>query len=152
MRKSLAFTYVKIFIAIILIALVIYYAINFIQREYNSEEFETVKTDMLALQGRIEILKEQVGTETEDVEYVGTEIEQKENELEIQYLINNNVIDIDSEDSNYYCIDNSNLQELGLEIQTDSYYIVDYEQNDVIYVDGIKDSSGNMVYKLSDME
>lgn len=152
MRKSLAFTYVKIFIAIILIALVIYYAINFIQREYNSEEFETVKTDMLALQGRIEILKQQVETETEDVEYVGTEIEQKENELEIQYLINNNVIDIDSEDSNYYCIDNSNLQELGLEIQTDSYYIVDYEQNDVIYVDGIKDSSGNMVYKLSDME
>ena len=67
-------------------------------------------------------------------------------------MINNNVIDIDSEDSNYYCIDNSNLQELGLEIQTDSYYIVDYEQNDVIYVDGIKDSSGNMVYKLSDME
>ena len=76
MRKSLAFTYVKIFIAIILIALVIYYAINFIQREYNSEEFETVKTDMLALQGRIEILKQQVETETEDVEYVGTEIEQ----------------------------------------------------------------------------
>ena len=152
MRKSLAFTYVKIFIAIILIALVIYYAINFIQREYNSEEFETVKTDMLALQGRIEILKQQVETETEDVEYVGTEIEQKENEPEIQYLINNNVIDIDSEDSNYYCIDNSNLQELGLEIQTDSYYIVDYEQNDVIYVDGIKDSSGNTVYKLSDME
>ena len=152
MRKSLAFTYVKIFIAIILIALVIYYAINFIQREYNSEEFETVKTDMLALQGRIEILKQQVETETEDVEYVGTEIEQKENELEIQYLINNNVLDIDSEDSNYYCIDNSNLQELGLEIQTDSYYIVDYEQNDVIYVDGIKDSSGNTVYKLSDME
>ena len=151
-KKSLAFTYVKIFIAIILIALVIYYAINFIQREYNSEEFETVKTDMLALQGRIEILKQQVETETEDVEYVGTEIEQKENELEIQYLINNNVIDIDSEDSNYYCIDNSNLQELGLEIQTDSYYIVDYEQNDVIYVDGIKDSSGNTVYKLSDME
>ncbi len=152
MRKSLAFTYVKIFIAIILIALVIYYAINFIQREYNSEEFETVKTDMLALQGRIEILKQQVETETEDVEYVGTEIEQKENEPQIQNLINNNVIDIDSEDSNYYCIDNSNLQELGLEIQTDSYYIVDYEQNDVIYVDGIKDSSGNMVYKLSDME
>ena len=152
MRKSLAFTYVKIFIAIILIALIIYYAINFIQRENNSEEFETVKTDMLALQGRIEILKQQVETETEDVEYVGTEIEQKENEPQIQNLINNNVIDIDSEDSNYYCIDNSNLQELGLEIQTDSYYIVDYEQNDVIYVDGIKDSSGNMVYKLSDME
>ena len=67
-------------------------------------------------------------------------------------ISNYNIIDINSKDSNYYCIDNSNLQELGLEIQTDSYYIVDYEQNDVIYVDGIKDSSGNMVYKLSDME
>ena len=151
-RKSLAFTYVKIFIAISLIALVIYYAINFVREGYNEEEFETVKTDMLALQGKIEILSQQVETKTEDVEYVGTEIEQKENETQIQNLINNNIIDIDSEDSNYYCIDNSNLQELGLEIQTDSYYIVDYEQNDVIYVDGIKDSSGNIVYKLSDME
>ena len=152
MRKSLAFTYVKIFIAIILIALVIYYAINFIQREYNSEEFETVKTDMLALQGRIEILKQQVETETEDVEYVGTEIEQKENELEIQYLINNNVIDINSKNSNYYCLDNNNLKELELDINVDDYYIVDYKNNDVIYVDGIQDPNGNMVYKLSDME
>ena len=94
MRKSLAFTYVKIFIAIILIALVIYFAINFVRKGYNEEEFETVKTDMLALQGKIEILSQQVETETEDVEYVGTEIKQKENEPQIQNLINNNIIDI----------------------------------------------------------
>ena len=151
MRKSLAFTYVKIFIAIILIALVIYYAINFVKKGYNEEEFETVKTDMLALQGKIEILSQQVETKTEDVDYIGTKIEQKESEPQIQNLINSNIIDLNSEDSKYYCIDSSNLQELGLEIQTDSYYVVDYEKNDVIYVDGIKDSNGNTVYKLSDM-
>ena len=67
-------------------------------------------------------------------------------------MINNNIIDIDSKKSKYYCINNDNLNELGLEnVRVDDYYIVDYENNEVIYINGIKNENGDTIYKLSDM-
>lgn len=153
MRKSLLATYIKILIVIIIIAGIIYLAFKAINNSYNKETFETIKTNLLLIQGKTEVIAQQVEIKTEDAEYIGTKIEEKENDEKIQNLINNNVINLESDDSNYYCLDESNLEELGLSnISTDSYYIVDYKQNDVIYVDGIENESGNIVYKLSDME
>ena len=60
---------------------------------------------------------------------------------------------MDSKDSNYYYLDDSNLSELGLNnIQLDSNFIVDYKKNDIIYVKGIENADGNIIYKLSDMK
>ena len=153
MRKSLLATYVKIFIVILIIAGIVYYAVRVINNSYNREAFETVKTNLLLIQGKTEVIAQQVEIEDEDAKYVGTKIEEKENDEKIQNLINNNVINLESDDSNYYCLDESNLEELGLsDISVDSFYIVDYKQNDVIYVDGIENENGNIVYKLSEME
>lgn len=153
MRKSLLATYIKILIVIIIIAGIIYLAFRVINNSYNKETFETIKTNLLLIQGKTEVIAQQVEIKAEDAEYIGTKIEEKENDEKIQNLINNNVINLESDDSNYYCLDETNLEELGLsDIKVDSYYIVDYKQNDVIYVDGIENESGNTVYKLSEME
>ena len=152
-RKNLAITYIKIILVIAIIAVGVYFGIKAISKEYNNEEYETIKTDMLLIQGKTEVIAQRVEIEEEGVEYIGTEIKEKQDDAKIQNLINNNVINLESEDNNYYCIDNANLQELGLsDVSIDDYYIVDYTQNDVIYVDGIQDEAGNTVYKLSDME
>lgn len=151
-KKSLVVTYIKIFIVIAIIAVGIYFAIKFFNKEYNSEEYETIKTDMLLIQGQTEVLSQKVEIEDDDAEYIGTKLKEKEVDDNIQNLIDKKIIDLDSDDSNYYCLDNSNLVELGLNIKTDNYFIVDYKQNDVIYIDGIEDSEGNIVYKLSDMK
>ena len=153
MRKSVLLTYIKIFIVIIIIAGLVYLGIKFFTKEYDSEAFETVKTNLLLVQSKTEVIAQKVEIEEEDAEYIGTKIDEKKDDQKIQNLINNNVIDIESEDSNYYCLDNNNLAELELsDIQVDDYFIVDYEQNDIIYVDGIENSEGNTVYKLSEME
>lgn len=151
-KKSLVVTYIKIFIVIAIIAVGIYFAIKFFNKEYNSEEYKTIKTDMLLIQGQTEVLSQKVEIEDDDAEYIGTKLKEKEVDDNIQNLIDKKIIDLDSDDSNYYCLDNSNLVELGLNIKTDNYFIVDYKQNDVIYIDGIEDSEGNIVYKLSDMK
>lgn len=151
-KKSLVVTYIKIFIVIAIIAVGIYFAIKFFNKEYSSEEYETIKTDMLLIQGQTEVLSQKVEIEDDDAEYIGTKLKEKEVDDNIQNLIDKKIIDLDSDDSNYYCLDNSNLVELGLNIKTDNYFIVDYKQNDVIYIDGIEDSEGNIVYKLSDMK
>ena len=151
-RKSLLATYIKIILVIAVIAVAIYGIIKMVNDGYNKEEFATIKTNMLLIQGKTEIIAQKVDIKEKGAKYIGTEIKEKENDTKIQNLINNNVIDINSKKSNYYCLDNDNLKELELDINVDDYYIVDYKKNDVIYVNGIQDQNGNMVYKLSDME
>ncbi len=152
-RKSLVVTYIKIFIVIAIIVVGIILALKFLNKEYNSQEYETIKTDMLLIQGQTEVLAQKVAIEEDDAEYIGTKLEDKEIDETIQNLIDKEIVDLDSEDSNYYCLDNSNLEELGLEdVRTDNFFIVDYKQNDIIYIDGIEDAEGNIVYKLSDMK
>lgn len=153
MRKSLLGTYIKIIIAVLIIVALIYGAIKFLYNEYDKQEYETVKTNMLLIQNKTEIIAQKVEIKEKDAKYIGTKIKEKENNADIQNLINNKIIDIKSKEHNYYCIDNLNLKELGLEnIEIDNFYIVDYEKNDIIYVDGIEDSNGNVIYKLSEMK
>lgn len=151
-QKSLVVTYIKIFIVIAIIAVGIYIAIKFFNKEYSSEEYETIKTDMLLIQGQTEVLSQKVEIEDDDAEYIGTKLKDKEIDENIQNLIDKKIVDLDSDDSNYYCLDNSNLEKLGLNIKTDNYFIVDYKKNDVIYIEGVENSEGNTVYKLSDMK
>ena len=153
MRKSLLTTYIKIILAIIAIVILIYGTIKFFYNEYNKQEYETLKTNMLLIQNKTEIIAQKVEIKEKDAKYIGTKIEEKENDESIQNLINNEIINIKSKDYKYYCLDNSNLKELGLtNIEIDNFYIVDYEKNEIIYVDGIEDNSGNVIYKLSEMK
>ena len=152
-QKSLVITYIKIFIVIAIIAMGIFFLINFLCKEYNSAEYETVKTNMLLIQGKTEVLSQKVEIKEKDAKYIGTKLKDKEIDDYIQNLIDKEIIDMDSKDSNYYCLDASNLEELGLNnIKTDSYFIVDYKKNDIIYVDGIENSDGDTIYRLSDMK
>ena len=153
MRKSLFITYIKIILAILMIIGLIYGAIKFLWKEYDKEEYENIKTNMLLIQNKIETVAQKVEIKEKDAKYIGTKIEEKENDAKVQNLINNKVIDIYSKDSNYYCINNENLRDLGLEnIMVDDYYVVDYKKIDVIYIEGIENKEGNIIYKLSDME
>ena len=121
-QKSLVVTYIKIFIVIAIIAVGIYIAIKFFNKEYSSEEYETIKTDMLLIQGQTEVLSQKVEIGDDDAEYIGTKLKDKKIDENIQNLIDKKIVDLDSDDSNYYCLDNSNLEELGLNIKTDNYF------------------------------
>lgn len=151
-KKSLLATYIKIFIVIALMVAAIYALIKFVDNGYNKEMYETIKTNMLLIQGKTEVLAQKVEIEEKGAKLVGTKIEEKKEEEPIKKLIEAGIIDIESEDNNYYCLNNEDLKSLGLEnITTNSYYIVDYKKNDIIYLDGIQNESGNIVYKLSEM-
>ena len=151
-RKSLLATYIKIIIVILLIAAGIYAVYRLAHKSYNEAEFETIKTDMLSIQVQTETVAQKVEIKEKGAKYIGTKIDDKLEDEKVQNLINNNIIDVESKKSDLYCLDNSNLEELGLSnIKVDSFYIVDYKQNEVIYVDGIQNSNGETVYKLSDM-
>lgn len=151
-RKSVLATYIKIIIVILLIAIALYYAVNIVFKEYDESEIETIKTDMLLIQGKTEVIAQKVQIKEKGAEYIGTKIEEKQNEDKIQNLIQNEVIDIDSKDHNYYCLDSKDLEELGLnDIHVEDYFIVDYKQNDIISIEQIQKEDGSIIYKLSEM-
>lgn len=146
-RKGLLAAYIKIIILIAIIVAAIYGIYKVVSNSYNKEEIETVKTNLLLIQGQTEIIAQKVEIKEKDAKYIGTPIKKKAGDAKIQNLVNSNVIDLESKDSNFYCLNNDNLKELGLdEIQTEDYYIVDYKKNDVIYVEN------DIVYRLSEME
>lgn len=152
-RKGLLKAYLKIIILILLVIATIYGIYKVASNSYSKEEFETIKTDLLLIQAQTEVIAQKVEIKEKDAKYIGTQVKEKSEDEKIQNLINNKVIDLESKDSNLYCLNNEDLKQLGLEdIQTKDYYIVDYKKNDVIYVDGIQNQDGNIVYKLSEME
>ena len=151
-KKSLLATYVKIFIVIALMVVAIYALIRFVDNGYSNEMYETIKTNMLLIQGKTEVIAQKVEIKEKGAELIGTKIKDKQEEEPIKKLIQAGIINIESKDNNYYCLSNEDLKKLGLEnITTNNYYIVDYKKNDIIYVDGIQNQSGNIVYKLSEM-
>ena len=152
-RKGLLKAYLKIIILILLIIATIYGIYKVASNSYSKEEFETIKTDLLLIQAQTEVIAQKVEIKEKDAKYIGTQVKEKSEDEKIQNLINNKVIDLETKDSNLYCLNNEDLKQLGLEdIQTKDYYIVDYKKNDVIYVDGMQNQDGNIVYKLSEME
>ena len=152
-RKGILKAYLKIIILILIIIAAIYGIYKVASNSYSKEEFETIKTDLLLIQAQTEVIAQKVEIKEKDAKYIGTQVKEKSEDEKIQNLINNKVIDLESKDSNLYCLNNEDLKQLGLEdIQTKDYYIVDYNKNDVIYVDGIQNQDGNIVYKLSEME
>lgn len=153
MRKSLLATYIKIIFVILIIGALIYGAIKIFNDGYDKQKFETIKTDMLAIQAQTEVIAHKVEIKEKGAKYIGTPIKEKQEEDIVKKLTEQKVLDTDSEKSTYYCLDNSNLEELGLsDVKVDNYYIVDYKKNDVIYVDGIENDEGKVVHKLSEMK
>lgn len=152
-RKSVLATYIKIIIVILIIGTIVYFPYKFLNNGYDKKEFETIKTDMLLIQGQTEVIAQKVEIEEKGAEYIGTKISEKQEDEKIKNLIENGVIDIKSKKHNYYCLNKENLEQLGLsEIEVDEYYIVDYKQNDIISVNQIEKQDGSVIYKLSEME
>ena len=59
-RKSLAVTYIKILIVIAIIIVGIFVGIQLFTKEYSNEKFKTIKTDMLLIQGKTEVIAQKV--------------------------------------------------------------------------------------------
>lgn len=153
MRKSLLATYVKMFLVILIIIAVVYGGIKIFSNGKNKMKYETVKTNMLLIQGKTKVIAQKVSIKEKDAKYIGIAVKERQEDEKIKNLISNSIININSKDSNLYCVDNSGLKEMGLEnIKIDDYYIVDYKKNDVIYVDGIENQDGKVIYKLSEMQ
>lgn len=152
MRKGYGRVYAGIIFIILVIGIIIYGVLKYAKKEVDSEQFETIKTDMLLIEAKTSIVAQKVKIKEKDAKYIGNKIENDENE-DVKKLEEQGIIELKKE-NNYYILDDNNLDELELSVrnQKQGNYIVEYNSNEIIYTSGIKDKDGNILYKLSDIE
>lgn len=154
MRKEYVKTYVKTLVIILVLAAIICGVGYFFKNEYDDEQFETMKTDMLLIEAKTKILAQRVKMKEKDVTYVGKKIEEAKEEEIIKTMQEKQVINLEEKKNKYYILEKEHLEELGLTITLpeEGYYIVEYDKNEIIYTKGIEDKNGNILYKLSELE
>lgn len=154
MKRGYFKTYVKILFFIGIIIAIIYGAGYFLKNEYDDEQFETIKTDMLLIEAKTKMVAEKIKMKEKDAVYVGKKIEEAKDDEDIKKLQESGIINLEEKNNVYYILEKSNLEELGLTAVNlaEGYYIVEYNSNEIIYAKGIKDKNGNVLYKLSDIE
>lgn len=152
MKRGYFKTYAKTFFIILLIAVIAIGIVYYLKNRYYEEKFETIKTNMLLIEGKTKIIAEKVRIAEKDANYVGTEIEKETENEKIKDLQEKGVIDLNTEDVKYYILEQSHIEELGLPNLTldEEFYIVEYSSNEIIYSEGVEDMNGNRLYKLSE--
>ena len=149
MKKENGLTHMTTIFLVIIILVLILVAVRFVELQYKNEESETIKTNMLAIQGKAKIIAEE--EKALKKELAGIKISDKKEEENIKKLLEQQNITID-ENSKYYVLDKENLKEIGLgniELESDQYYIVNYDNLEILYTKGVQ-IGDNILYKLSD--
>ena len=147
MKSEKGLGIIGIILIIIIIAGLITGAVFFINTRINNEKNDSIRSDMLLIQGTCAKLKqESIKAKNTDM-YVGTKI----SDMSEDEIINNfkglNIVPEDQYEK-YYCLNNDNLKALNLDIQNEegSYYLINYDDNEVIITKGYQGK-----YKLSEI-
>lgn len=168
---------IKALILLVIILCLIGIIIKSINSNINNQKTNSVMSNMLTIKSACKVFNEnRLRTKSEEA-LIGTKIseikskeENKENEEEeqkdeekqdedtkVEINVNESLIEefkklqVINEDeySKYYVLTNENLEELKLDVtnEKDSYYLINYETNEVIFTKGYEGK-----YKLSDIE
>lgn len=148
MKKQNGMSYIMLLLCIVLIIVGIGVIMHFIQKEYEEEKIETIKTEMLMLQGKIRILSEEVTMKKEGSSYIGKKVIDNLEDETVKKLIDGNVI---TQDENYYILEREDFEQLGLTDYKIEKIIVNYKTCEIIHPDGFKMDEGTY-YKLSDFK
>ena len=150
-QKGMGLIQLAIFVVIIIfiVSMIVY----FVRLQYNKVQIDTVKTDMLQVQWKI---KDYIDTQTvnsDEITYLGTKLSENLQDAILANLINSNVIP-ESEYEKYYVLKDADLSAAGLGITNykESYFLVNYDNYEIIISKGCEISDDETLYKLSDIE
>lgn len=152
MKSQKGMSYIMMLLCIVAIIALIGGIIYFTQKKYEEEKLETLKTDLITLQGKIRILSQEVNMKKEGINYIGKSLSENLEEESVKKLIDNGIITSDNaEYKEYFILEGEDFKALGLEDYNLSKLIVNYTTCEIIYPEGfyIKEK---MYYKLSDLK
>lgn len=131
-------------LGVIVLAIIITSAIQYLVEEVDKKTGEDIKTEMLQVQAKAKIVLEKYHVDKNN----GLKGEKQEDiSLEEIYGISNI--------GDYYKWNVDTLKEVGLQetiLKEDGYYLVNYDTEEIVYSKGYKTKEGSVYYKLSDIK
>lgn len=138
--KKKGFLNIKLIFIISIVVIIGIGSIFFIKYTYKNQSLQTLSTEMLQIQAKIKIVNER-NKVNNTKEYIGEEVTNEE----VQKVNIEN-----GEEIKILTLDNLEKLELP-EIQKDKKFIVNYENEEVYYIDGYETKEGNILYSLTDI-
>lgn len=141
---------ISIIILIIIIIAIIIASYHFFENKVNNSQIVNIKANMLLIQGKCKILEETSKVNKNEECLKGKKLSEMSEDNIISEFLNKNIIDSNKLDK-YYALSNEDLSNMNLDVENEenSYYIVNYESNEVFITSGyVSENNSSTIYKL----
>ena len=156
MKSEKGMTLVTTAILVVVITALVFAIVYYARMQYAKERLEDIKTDLLLVQAKVKTIQENYTLEKEKEDVLkGTKLADMQDDKKIEQFLEQENIDVSEKNKKYYVLNKEDLEELGLkkvELDENSYYIVEYTTNEVYYTKGFTYSDGNTYYTLTEIE
>ena len=144
---------IKLIIFVVIIGLIVAMGVYFSRMKYNQARIETIKTDMLQIQWKLKDYMDKQTIKGEEKKYLGEKVSQMQEDEGIKEFINKGILYSEEYDK-YYVLKDEDLAEATSEITNyqNSYFLVNYENYEIILTSGSEYMKGKTLYKLSDFQ
>ena len=153
MKNIMSKSSVKIIIGILIITAVVVGAVQYVKYYLNKENIKNMQADMLLVQAKVEIVKANYSLNKEEHPLVGYQLTVLPEGIDIKEFLEKNVIAVE-EYEKYYLLDNASLEQMDLKELVNKYkgyFIVNYDNYDVIYTEGYENENKMWCYRISDL-
>lgn len=141
MVKNRGITLVSLIITIIILLILAGTTVYIVDKVTKTVKIENIKTNMLLIQAQIKTIKEKHKFDETNNPLKGTEV-----------TIDTSKYGVAS-DKKYYLLGEDDLKEMKLDnIEYDNGYYVCYDTEEVIYIRGLKNNNGDILYTLTQMK
>ncbi len=153
MKNNMGFGIIKIIILMIIIALIVFSGVYFARMKYHESKLQTVKTDMLQVQWKVKSYVDKQTVKGEEDKYLGTKISEIEDDELINEFLKENVLQEDEYDK-FYVLKDEDMQKAELQITNyeGSYFLVNYDDYEIVVTKGFEYNKDEKLYKLSEIE
>lgn len=153
MRSECGKGTIKLIVILGLILVVVLGGLLYTRKAVKDEEKKDLQADLLLIQAKIEIVKGKNSINKDENPLKGIQLTQLPEDININEFLSKNVI-TQEEYEKYYLLNNQALEEMELKElinRYDGYFLVNYENYEIIYSQGYENSNGMWVYKISDL-
>ena len=154
MKRKSGIGHIKTIILIIIITVFVASGVYYVRMQYNRAKVKTIKTNMSMIELKAKENLDKQKAEGKEISYIGTKLSEFTDQELISKLTDNGIISSD-ELEKYYVLSDDNIQELKcnkVSNEDNSYYLINYETNEVIITKGCVFNDKKILYKYSDIK
>lgn len=153
LKDKKSFVSVRLIVAIVVIVIIIVFGVNYVLGLFREEQVRNFQSDILLVQSKVELLKGNYDMDKEAHPLKGIQLSQLPENIDISEFYGYNVI-AEEDYEKFYLLNDEALVECGLGELVDRYdgfFIVNYDNYEVVYSKGYENENGLWCFRVSEM-